>query len=488
MDTEFPAKWVEQSFEISYQSGSIYNRDLAKRGTLTVRPGEYVFRGRTRGIFFSGRETELILRAEDIMNVARSGKCVQFSTPVGKSGQKKQPFVFFCASELEADTVADLLPDAKDASVVAAMAFHDKLQTMPGSTGAGSVTNLIVAANVVVFVIMGLLGAGWLETASMQPYFAFAANNGAATTDGEWWRLVTAMFAHYGILHLALNMWALFQVGHLVERLLGRPLYTLMYFGSGIIGGLATIVWHGDKVWSAGASGAIFGVYGALLGYLWREKHGIPRSVVQPMMKSTLTFAGYNLIYGAIHPHIDNTAHIGGLTGGLLLGWICALPLDQETRKRDWLRRFGIAAAVTAALIAVGVAVAPRFKYRFRDELAWENAIETRSHQEQTLLDAGGRVFTDAEKNGTTAAIAWMRNEAIPFYEKWRSDLGALALAPQRVTAKRRDALVHIFDLKLKSYRDFADGLATGDKTAAGKFSADQREIAAALQALQATN
>lgn len=477
MDAESSEKLIEQTFDVSYQQGVVSNRDLAKRGTLTVRGGEFIFRGRERGAFFSGKETELRFRRSEMSRVQRVGTRLQFATPAGKSGKQGVPFVFFCSDEQTADVIADLLPLSPDPAVAEAHAFREKLQQLPHTTGMRCATNLIIAANVIMFVIMGTLGAGWLETADMDPYVRFAANNGAATTDGEWWRLITAMFTHYGVLHLALNMWALFQVGHLVERLLGRSAFVLMYFGSGIIGGLATIVWHGDKVWSAGASGAVFGVYGALIGYLSREKHGMPASVMQPMMKSTLTFAGYNLFFGAVQPHIDNVGHVGGLAGGLLLGWISALPLDRDVRSREGSRRLLLAGTAALALILVGIAVAPRFDYRVRDELALDEISKARGKQEQDLL-----AKQPGSKSGTAKAdatqIAWVQGQVLPFYEHWRSEIAVLKLPPPFSTD--RDAFVHILDLEIKSYRDLLDGMKRGDSSAGDRFAIAQKEIEAA--------
>lgn len=93
-----------------------------------------------------------------------------------------------------------------------------------------------------------------------------------------------AMFRHFGILHLCVNMWALFQCGPLVERLQGRLLYGITYLTSGVGGGLLSLGWHGDKIWTAGASGAIFGIYGALLGHLAKERQAVPKAVFQPLI------------------------------------------------------------------------------------------------------------------------------------------------------------------------------------------------------------
>ncbi len=224
-----------------------------------------------------------------------------------------------------------------------------------------SVTGVIIAANVAVFILMaGFLGAGWMEAASLEPYIRYGANNAAATAHGEWWRLITSMFMHFGAVHLAFNMWALYQAGNLVERLQGRWLYAVTYLASGVGGGLLSIDWHGDKIWSAGASGAIFGVYGALIGHIGRDRLALPKAVVQALMKSTLLFAGYNLVYGLAVPGIDNADHVGGFVTGLALGWLTAPPTGAARTSALLKKRLVVAAATIVVIVAAGVAAVPR--------------------------------------------------------------------------------------------------------------------------------
>ena len=346
MNLDPPSITPEHVFSISYESGAWYNRDLAGAGTLTIRGDSYTFRGRQRKAVVNGGATELSLRADQIWNVTVLGPAVEFGTRAGKSGEKGQPFVFFCESEIDATTIGSLLPATKDPEFAQGEAFYAKLRAMPSATGAGSVTNVLVTLNVIAFMIMGLLGAGWLEAASRRPYVLYSAINGSVFASGEWWRFGTSMFVHYGLMHLAFNMMALYQVGQLVERLYGRTLFTVVYLGSGLLGTAASLAMSPDNVWRAGASGAVFGVYGSVIGYLLRQKQGVPGAVLKPMIKSTLLFALYNLIFGAIVPHIDNMAHIGGFVGGILLGWVAALPLDRDVRRRATWSRFMQAVAV----------------------------------------------------------------------------------------------------------------------------------------------
>ena len=118
------------------------------------------------------------------------------------------------------------------------------------------VTRLLVAINLIVFVAMLAGGAGlWHSSNSVQ--LAWGANFGPATQDGEWWRLGTAMFLHFGIIHLGLNLWALWDGGQLVERMYGSVRFTAIYFASGLTGNLLSLVANKGLAISGGASGAI---------------------------------------------------------------------------------------------------------------------------------------------------------------------------------------------------------------------------------------
>lgn len=315
------------------------------------------------------------------------------------------------------------------------------------------VTGSIVALNIVVFVAMAaLLNAGWLEATNLEPYIKYGANNAVATED-QWWRLVTSMFMHFGLLHLALNMWALLQAGSLVERLQGRILYGLTYLVSGIGGGLLSMDWHGGKMWSAGASGAIFGVYGALLGYITRDRLALPRSVLQPLTKSTVLFACYNLFYGFVSPSIDNADHIGGLVSGLALGWLTA-PSPGTDRSASWGRRLGIGAAAAALIMAVGVAFAPNVDFILRDEQAWEKAVKPFADRQEALEQKLGAQVQEWLRNRSSGPDLYqlVEDKMVPFYEGLGRTVQALNLAPSKATDRRRKLFATYAGLEVEAF------------------------------------
>lgn len=468
------------SFEVAYQSvGGAANPDLRGKGRLTIDPAGpfYRFTGDARA--FLGRPTAVEFHPEEIRNVSVVGRRVEFATSVGVAGKKGQPFVFYCADATEAVAIARLLPPERDEEFLSSQDFGHRLYRLPAARSPWTcVTNLIVGANVAAFIVMGLLGAGWVETADMTPYVRYVANNGAATTDGEWWRIVTSMFVHYGLLHLALNMWALFQTGHFVERLFGRSLFALGYLGSGIIASFASIYWHGDQIWSAGASGAVFGVYGLLLGFMLRERQSIPPPVLRPLFKSTLLFAGYNLVFGFVHPRIDNAAHIGGLLGGAALGWLMALPIDPSARVRLTARRFALGAGTLVVVALLGVGFAPRFPYHFREELAWQQALESFVQREPEILQQEkqqlGRLRPGDDNRDT---ITWIESTLIPFYQDWQQQITRLELTPGLRTAQRRQALATLLETKVAHFRQLSTDLRARNPDALHRFNAAEQAV-----------
>jgi membrane associated rhomboid family serine protease/Flp pilus assembly protein TadD len=184
------------------------------------------------------------------------------------------------------------------------------------------VTQVIFGINVAVFIGMLLSGVSPTSPTSAN-LLAWGANYGPYTLTGDWWRLLTSCFVHIGIIHIALNMWCLWSLGGLAERLYGRATFACVYLLCGISGSIVSVLWHRIPTISAGASGAIFGVAGAVIASM---KLGEFASGTMPpgVMQSLLAFVGYNVVFGAISGVTDNGCHIGGLLAGAALGALIA--------------------------------------------------------------------------------------------------------------------------------------------------------------------
>src|SRR5215472_8722562 len=178
-------------------------------------------------------------------------------------------------------------------------------------------TIVLIALNILMFLIMVLQGVSVFEPTA-ESVLKWGADYGPLTLHGQWWRMVVSTFLHFGLIHLLFNMFVLFNIGLFMESLAGRVSFVVLYLVCGLGGSAASLVWHPSIV-SAGASGAIFGLYGALLGFLVRHRGSIPGESLASLRKGALTFIGYNLLYG-LRPGVDMAAHVGGLVTGFVLG------------------------------------------------------------------------------------------------------------------------------------------------------------------------
>lgn len=137
---------------------------------------------------------------------------------------------------------------------------------------------------------------------------------------GQSWRLFTCMWVHYGILHLGVNMWCLWDIGRFLERGFGWKFVLVTYLVAGLFASLLGILVSPMGI-GAGASGAILGLYGALLGFLFRHRSAIHPQALIPLRNSALSFVLYTLLFGFLTPGTGNGAHLGGILAGALLGF-----------------------------------------------------------------------------------------------------------------------------------------------------------------------
>jgi rhomboid protease GluP len=235
-----------------------------------------------------------------------------------------------------------------------AQAIRASLPPPPVALSSASfpVTIALIAANALVFLAMVLSGASaFLPTP--QQAIAFGADFGPLTLNGQWWRLVTSMFVHFGLVHLGLNMWCLWNLGRAAERLLGRFSYLLAYFVSGIFGSIASVYWH-PLATGAGASGAIFGLAGTLVAFVYLKKTPAHLQTSSNMLGSLGTFIAYNLVFGAAIPGISNAAHLGGVVMGFAVGALLPNAAASESSRRA--RLSAVVALSAISLLASAVA------------------------------------------------------------------------------------------------------------------------------------
>ena len=213
------------------------------------------------------------------------------------------------------------------------------------------VTQAIFGINVAVFLGMLFAGVSIIDHPSGQDLYHWGANFGPATVQGQWWRLITCLFIHGNLLHIAFNMWCLWDLGSLAESLYGHATFAVVYLTAGIGASAASILWN-PNVLSVGASGAVFGIAGALIASIYLGEFSMPRAAFASQLRSLVFFVGFNLIYGAMSAYVDNGAHVGGLLSGLVLGAVIAkLAPDRDSP----VRRFA-ALALVVVILGGGVA------------------------------------------------------------------------------------------------------------------------------------
>jgi len=217
-------------------------------------------------------------------------------------------------------------------------------------------TQVIFGINVAAFVGMALASSTVMDF-PVRELIAWGANVGALTFSGEWWRLLTNIFLHGGLLHIAFNMWALWNLGQLCESLYGRWTYATIYLTCGVGASLASAAWH-PYVPSVGASGAIFGLAGALIAAFKLGEFSVPRSALTGTLRSLGAFVVYNLVFGFALPGIDNSAHVGGLVTGLIVGALIALIAPQQGQAP---RRAVVFLVVILALASGAIGIAHHY-------------------------------------------------------------------------------------------------------------------------------
>jgi len=351
-----------------------------------------------------------------------------------------------------------------DAAAGEALAADQGLfaQRLFAATPRAWVTQLVVIANIVIFAAMLADGAGLFE-ANSAVHLRWGANFGPLTKEGEWWRLLACTFLHFGLLHLAMNMWALWGAGGLVERLYGNFAFLSIYLFAGLTGSFASLYWNADKVVSVGASGAIFGVYGALAAYVLREPGSVPKTVLKSLTNSTVAFIGYSIVLGAMVSAIDNAAHAGGLAGGFALAWVLARPL--EPRAGLGPGRAAAAAAFAGIAIAALFALLPPPKYSYAAQKAATAAIQAFSGEEDALAKKAQSLVEDRRAGRITDRQLGeaIERQILPGWNAAHARFAALRLEPEAPAAARVAELTEFVRVRRDMFAAYGEGLKTGD-------------------------
>jgi len=319
-------------------------------------------------------------------------------------------------------------------------------------------TPLLAGLNILVFVIMAVAGVNIINP-TIDDLLRFGSNFGPKTTGGEWGRLLSCTFVHVGLVHLVMNMLVLITGGPLVERMLGNVGFLIMYLVSGLAGSLTSLFWHPLTV-SAGASGAIFGIYGALLGILLRQQGTVPAEAMTRLRNSGLGFLLMNLVYGLSQPHIDFAAHLGGLAGGFVCGVIMGQAFTPETRSRRPLRNFA-ALVFGVAIVAGGVFGASAW---YKDLAAAPRELDTFFEIEKESFKAYNAAVEKSQRQQITdsAFADLIERDLLPKWRASRERLTALQkLPPEELSYVGK--ILEYMRLRQESWEMLARGLRDDD-------------------------
>jgi rhomboid protease GluP len=227
---------------------------------------------------------------------------------------------------------------------------------------------VLVGINVLVYLIsLGLTyaagRAGTLGTPDGLVLRALGWKENHLIAAGQYWRLITATFLHGSTVHILFNGYALWALGPETERIYGSGRFLALYFLSGLAGSIASYALSSAN--SVGASGAIFGLFGALLAFYYVNR-GLLGGLAQGQIQSMGSVIVFNLIIGFVVPGVDYYAHLGGLAAGTLSGWMLAprfsvnrMRYPPAVERTTWLPGWAGAAGLALLLVALALIIVP---------------------------------------------------------------------------------------------------------------------------------
>ena len=333
------------------------------------------------------------------------------------------------------------------------------------------VTPLLMTANIVILILMAYSGAS-IGMPEMEMMLNWGANTRQLIIEGEAWRFLTSCFLHFGIMHLLMNMIALYYIGYLLEPRLGSIRFIFCYLMTGVCASVVSTWWHVYGV-SAGASGAIFGMYGVFLAFL--TTRFIEKSVRKELLGSISVFIIYNLIAGQ-SPGIDNAAHIGGLISGVVIGYAMIPSLLRPNVTAIKLVTVAILLSIMSGLIYFTIRSLPNDLKRYEDKMVTLSSMENMA-LEVLALPAG----TPKEELliGLNDRGIYYWNENI----KLLDEFAELDLPP---VLEQRNAMLRTYcSLRIKSYELMSKSI-TEDTPSYNLQIADyNKQISEVLQQLQ---
>lgn len=353
---------------------------------------------------------------------------------------------------------------------------QDLAQHLMAGTPRVFVVWIIAAINAAAYLVAGLIGAGWIDP-DPGKMLTLGADYFALTMSGQYWRLLTSAFLHFGFIHLAANMYALVSVGPLAERLFGNVFFAVLYLFSAVLSGLASVWWDRHAV-SAGASGAIFAVYGAVISFVLVHREAFPKTAARSILQGMAVFVGYNVLYGLSHKGISNSGHLGGLASGLLLGALMARPVDRARRGAQTNWRMALGVAVGSVAVAASLALMPASEVDLKAEYAFKAAREEMMAEEEKASELTRSMWALVKEDKLNDAQFSRRldQEVVPLWDKMVSRLEGAAVGEKSPSRDLYDVLTAYTRARREAYSQLRDGLMTGDEAALKQYDVKMKQ------------
>ena len=334
------------------------------------------------------------------------------------------------------------------------------------------VTPAIVATYLVVFVL--LAGSG--DLGDPRTIISWGGSIGPRTTNGEWWRLGAATFVHVGVIHLVAELAGLVQVGLVVERLVGRLAFAVVYAASGVLAGVWSLTLHPVSV-QAGAAGAIFGVYGLLLaslvlGLAQRSVLTVPVNVLKGLLPGVAVFIAYNMLTEGAFSEAMQAGLVVGFTGGMLIaGRVIS---DKPPARR--------VCAVLATAVAIVVALASPLR-GFAD--VGSEVARVKDGEERTARSYDTAVDRFKAGRMTTQELARIADRIVTELQSIHTQLVSLDNVPAEHWPMIEKASQYL-TLRQDSWRLRAEGLRAGRPRTLQQADVAENSALAALESATA--
>lgn len=258
------------------------------------------------------------------------------------------------------------------------------------------VTYVLIAVNILVWLLIEIYARSkGVDSSSL--LVDFGAKENTHIMMGEYWRFVTPMFLHNGITHLVVNSYSLYVLGTTVEMIMGKGRFLFIYLMAGLMGSIVSFIFSIAP--SVGASGAIFGLLGALIYYGTEHRELFKKGFGRGILTTLLI----NIVYGLSVPRIDNFGHFGGLLGGFLASGVVGLPSFRRSLKKK-----------TVFMVAAAVILSTSLYYGFTN-------TQNQSLKKLELISGflNERNWVESEKLGEEIIKMHPKNEAILFNALW---------------------------------------------------------------------